>query len=40
MCIRDRGKEYKLSDVRENTPEQLDRAAALLREYFANVVVN
>ena len=23
------GKEYKLSDVRENTPEQLDRAAAL-----------
>ena len=34
------GKEYKLSDVRENTPEQLDRAAALLREYFANVVVN
>ena len=34
------GKEYKLSDVRENTPEQLDHAAALLREYFANVVVN
>ena len=34
------GKEYKLSDVRENTPEQLDRTAALLREYFANVVVN
>lgn len=34
------GKEYKLPDVRENTPEQLDRAAALLREYFTNVVVN
>ena len=34
------GLEYKLRDVRENTPEQLDRAAALLREYFRTVVVN
>jgi len=34
------GLEYKLRDVRENTPEQLDRAAALLREYFPTVVVN
>ena len=32
--------EYPLRDVRENTPEQLDRAAALLREYFRTVVVN
>lgn len=34
------GLEYQLKDVKENTPQQLDRAAALLREYFANVVVN
>lgn len=34
------GLEYPLHDVRENTPEQLDRAAALLREYFRTVVVN
>ena len=34
------GLEYKLRDVRENTPEQLDRAAALLREYFPTVVVH
>ena len=34
------GWEYKLRDVRENTPEQIDRAAALLREYFPTVVVN
>ena len=34
------GLEYPLRDVRENTPEQLDRAAALLREYFRTVVVN
>ena len=34
------GLEYKLRDVRENTPEQLDRATALLREYFPTVVVN
>ena len=30
----------RLRGVRENTPEQLDRAAALLREYFPTVVVN
>ncbi len=34
------GWEYRLREVAENTPEQLDRAAALLREYFALVVVN
>ena len=34
------GLEYKLRDVRENTPEQIDRAAALLRAYFPVVVVN
>ena len=34
------GLEYRLRDVRENTPEELDRAAALLREYFPTVVVN
>ena len=34
------GLEYRLRHVRENTPEQLDRAAALLREYFPTVVVN
>ena len=34
------GLEYKLRDVRENTPEELDRAAALLREYFPTVIVN
>ncbi len=34
------GLEYRLRDVRENTPEQLDRAATLLREYFKLVVVN
>ena len=34
------GLEYRLCDVRENTPEQTDRAAALLREYFATVIVN
>ena len=34
------GLEYRLRDVRENTPEQLDRAAALLREYFPTVIIN
>lgn len=34
------GEQYKLADVEENTPEQLDRAAALFREYFPTVVVN
>ena len=34
------GLEYKLRHVRENTPEELDRAAALLREYFPTVIVN
>ena len=34
------GLEYRLRGVRENTPEQLDRAAALLREDFPTVVVN
>lgn len=31
---------YQLAGVRENTPEQLDRAADILREYFPQLVVN
>lgn len=34
------GLEYPLRHVRENTHEQLQRAEALLREYFHTVVVN
>ena len=34
------GWEYKLKDVKENTPEQLARAEAILREYFPQLVVN
>ncbi len=34
------GWEYKLSDVVENTPEQLARAEQLFNEYFNTVVVN
>ena len=34
------GKPYLLKGVKENTPEQIDRAAELLREYFPVVVVN
>jgi pyruvate formate lyase activating enzyme len=32
--------EYQLKGVKENTPEQIDRAADLLKEYFPLVVVN
>ena len=32
--------EYKLEEVKENTPEQLIRAQELFEEYFRNVVVN
>ncbi len=31
---------YQLSDTRENTPEQLQRAESILREYFPQLVVN
>ncbi len=31
---------YKLEGVKENTPEQLERAETLLREYFPQLVVN
>lgn len=34
------GLEYKLPDVKENTPEQLARAEGILREYFPQLVVN
>ncbi len=34
------GWDYKLKDVKENTPEQLSHAESLFREYFSNVVVN
>lgn len=34
------GWEYKLSDVKENTPEQLEHAAEILRRYFPQLVVN
>lgn len=33
-------KEYQLKDVKENTPEEIERAAALFREYFKMVQVN
>jgi len=31
---------YKLDGVKENTPEQLERAESLLREYFPQLIVN
>ena len=34
------GWEYKLPEVKENTPEQLRRAEELFKEYFPTVVVN
>lgn len=34
------GWEYRLADVKENTPEQLERAERIFREYFDCVVVN
>ena len=34
------GKAYALKAVKENTPEQLNRAKALFEEYFTNVYVN
>ena len=34
------GQEYKLQGVKENTPEQLDRAKALFDQYFKTVFVN
>ena len=34
------GWEYKLAEVKENTPEQLARAEHVLREYFPQLVVN
>ena len=34
------GWDYRLKDVKENSPEQLKRAEALFREYFPVVVVN
>ena len=29
--------EYKLKDVKENTPEQLEKAAEVFKEYFTTV---
>ena len=37
MCME---QEYKLKDVKENTPEQLEKAAEVFKEYFTTVVVN
>ncbi len=34
------GLDYKLKDISQNTPEQLDRAKALFDEYFKSVVMN
>lgn len=34
------GWDYRLKDVKENSPEQLKRAEALFREYFPVVMVN
>lgn len=32
--------EYKMKEVKENTPEQLQQAERLFKEYFTNVIVN
>jgi pyruvate formate lyase activating enzyme len=34
------GQEYKLKDVKENTPEQLEAARSLFEQYFKTVFVN
>ena len=34
------GQEYKLKDTKTNTPEQLDRALALFKEYFDCAIMN
>lgn len=34
------GWDYQLKEVVENTPEQLQRAEQLFKEYFPTVVVN
>jgi pyruvate formate lyase activating enzyme len=34
------GWDYKLKDVRENTPEQIKKAEEIFKEYFSNVIVN
>ena len=34
------GQEYQLNDVKHNTPEQLDCALRLFKEYFDNVIMN
>lgn len=33
-------KEYRLKEVKENTPQQLDTAKALFEEYFKTVYLN
>lgn len=32
--------EYLLKDAKENTPEQLEKAASIFKEYFSTVVIN
>ena len=32
--------DYQLKEVKENTPEQLERAEKLFKEYFETVMVN
>lgn len=34
------GWEYQLKDARENTPEELDEAAEILKQYFKEVKIN
>lgn len=34
------GWEYQLSEVKENTPKQLEKAESLLKKYFNTVIVN
>ena len=34
------GWDYKLKEVKENAPEQLERAEKLFKEYFTNVITN
>ena len=34
------GWEYKLKDARENTPEEIEAAASILKNYFKEVKIN
>lgn len=34
------GQEYKIKDLKENTPEQIEKATDVFKQYFTTVVVN